>query len=68
MLRPTKWFSYTPTVRAEQIKERLDLIASGRALDILKATDERERERKTFCVGVRWYYETEDLVEIVQVC
>lgn len=49
------------------MQERLALIESGGALELLTATDERERDTKTWCVGVRWYYEREDLLEIVQV-
>ena len=36
-------------------------------MELLTATDERERDKKTYCVGVRWAYEREDLLEIIQV-
>ena len=54
-------------VRAELVQERLEVIRKGGALELLKAADERERPNKTWCVGVRWAYERDDLVEIVQV-
>lgn len=54
-------------VRAELVQDRLDEIQQGHALDILKATDERERENKTYCVGLKWGYERDDLLEIIQV-
>lgn len=54
-------------VRADLVAERLQDIENGRALHLLLETDERERENKTYCVGMRWGYEREDLVEIIQV-
>ena len=39
----------------------------GAALDLLKAADMRERGNRTWCVGVKWAYRREDLMEIVQV-
>ena len=54
-------------VRADLVTERLKAIEAGAALELLQAADDREREHKTCCVGVRWAYKREDLVEIVQV-
>lgn len=56
----------TTAVRANLVRERLDAIEAGSAAEILTETDQRERERKTWCVGVRWDYTREDLVEIVE--
>lgn len=55
-------------VRAELVEARLKEIEDGHAFEILSAADERERANKTYCVGLKWYYEREDLLEIVQVC
>lgn len=55
-------------VRAELVQDRLRQIGQGEALEMLKVTDERERENKTYCVGLKWGYEREDLLEIIQVC
>jgi Fanconi-associated nuclease 1 len=54
-------------VRAELVQKRLQAIEAGKAYDMLLEADERERERKTYCVGLRWGYERDDLLEIVQV-
>lgn len=54
-------------MRADLVAERLQDIENGRALHLLLETDERERLNKTYCVGMRWGYEREDLVEIIQV-
>lgn len=48
------------------VQERLTAIEDGQALELLRTADERERDNKTWCVGVRWAYEREDLLEIVQ--
>jgi Fanconi-associated nuclease 1 len=54
-------------VRAELVAERLQQIEDGQAPELLQITDERERENKTYCVGLKWGYEREDLLEIIQV-
>jgi hypothetical protein len=54
-------------VRADLISERLRLLESSAGPSLLEEIDKRERDRKTWAVGVRWEYERQDLVEIVQV-
>ena len=49
------------------MSKRLNELEAGQGPDILRAVDERERHSKTWCVGVRWQYEQEDLVDIVRV-
>lgn len=49
------------------VKERLDEIEAGKATELLTRTDDRERENRTYCVGLKWGYEREDLAEIIQV-
>lgn len=49
------------------INERLNDIGQGKYLEIIKCTDERERARETYCVGVQWQYERQDLLEIAEV-
>lgn len=46
--------------------ERLKALKKGKAPEILQRTDEEHRPHKTYCVGLRWSYETADLLEIVQ--
>lgn len=55
--------------RKEEIECRLlELKDTQRAVEILQQRDERERESKTWCVGVRWdICEREDLIDIVKV-
>ena len=54
--------------REETIERRLEELANGKAKDIIAAVDEREREKSTMCVGVRWeLFSREDLLEIVEV-
>ncbi len=54
--------------RRDAIEERLErMCKKGEALRMLQETDERERERGTLAIGVRWDFEKEDLEEIVQV-
>lgn len=55
-------------VRADKIAERLEQIRSGEAPALLAEVDARERDRSTWCVGVRWEYERQDLADIVRVC
>lgn len=53
--------------RVSEINRRIVEIGNGEAEGLLKATWEREFERKTCVVGVRWdEYELDDLVEIVR--
>ena len=54
-------------VRADKIAERLEQIRSGEAPQLLAEVDARERDRSTWCVGVRWEYSREDLADIVRV-
>lgn len=53
--------------RAPLVAAHLGRIEAGEAPDILREVDERERDKETWCVGVRWYYERADLLEIVEV-
>ncbi len=54
--------------RREDIEERLDrMTKKGETLKMLREVDERERERGTLAIGVKWAYERVDLEEIVQV-
>lgn len=58
---------YHLAVRGALLEERLDAIEKGRAGEFLEITDDRERPRKTWCVGVSWdLYSKEDLLEIVE--
>lgn len=58
----------TQTARASQIRERLDAIEAGEAVELIREADERERPHKTWAVGCRWEaYEREDLLEIAEV-
>ncbi len=53
--------------RKEAIEERLEKMQKTKvALEMLREVDERERERGTLAIGVRWDFEREDLVEIVK--
>lgn len=55
-------------MRAKEIKTRLkELEEEGKALEILNNVDTKERERLTWCVGMKWKYERQDLEEIIQV-
>jgi fanconi-associated nuclease 1 len=54
--------------RRDEIEERLNrMTKKGETLKMLREVDERERERGTMAIGVRWGYERGDLEEIVQV-
>lgn len=55
--------------RKHAIDRRLEEIKYvGKALEVLAEHDERWRERKTWCVGVRWdICERADLLEIIEV-
>ncbi|KAH8921403.1 hypothetical protein BT69DRAFT_1221552 [Atractiella rhizophila] len=53
--------------RAESISKRLAEIGRGEAAVILEEVDDREREKKTCCVGLHWdRYAKQDLLEVVQ--
>ncbi|KAG7448357.1 uncharacterized protein BT62DRAFT_767164 [Guyanagaster necrorhizus] len=52
--------------RKELIQTRLRKIEDGKAADILERHDRTYRASKTWCVGVKWDYPKEDLLEIVQ--
>lgn len=54
------------TARSTQVRRRLEQIAAGEAPSILREVDERERDKGTLCVGVRWEFERDDLREIVE--
>lgn len=51
--------------RASEINHRLVEIANGSAANIIRAVDEREREKRTCVIGLNWDFELEDLLEIV---
>ncbi|CCG83294.1 Putative uncharacterized protein [Taphrina deformans PYCC 5710] len=50
--------------RASQINHRLAEIENGGYVDLLKKVDEEHREAETWCVGLKWAYALEDLIEI----
>ncbi|RUS18970.1 hypothetical protein BC937DRAFT_88121 [Endogone sp. FLAS-F59071] len=52
--------------RCYEINRRLCDISNGEFGEILKTVDERERERRTWCVGVSWDYEKQDLSEVAE--
>ena len=53
--------------RKEIFEERLEKMGSTKAaLEMLRETDERERERGTWAVGINWEFEREDLEQLVQ--
>ncbi|KAK0482662.1 VRR-NUC domain-containing protein [Armillaria novae-zelandiae] len=52
--------------RKELIQVRLREIEDGRATEILERHDRTYRPSKTWCVGVKWEYPKDDLLEIVQ--
>lgn len=53
--------------RRTLLNQRLAEIAAGDAKDIALGTWDRERERKTWCVGLRWeLLERDDWVEILE--
>lgn len=60
--------THSLAVRRPMITARLTEIESGQASSFLIEADDREREKGTFAVGVRWErFSKEELVEIVQV-
>lgn len=54
------------TARASEINHRIVEIENGRAGDIIKKVWDGEGERKTCVVGLRWEFDVDDLLEIVQ--
>ncbi|PBK93269.1 hypothetical protein ARMGADRAFT_966786 [Armillaria gallica] len=52
--------------RKELIQARLREIEDGKAAEIMERHDRTYRPSKTWCVGVKWEYPKEDLLEIVQ--
>ncbi|KAK0463511.1 VRR-NUC domain-containing protein [Desarmillaria tabescens] len=52
--------------RKELIQTRLREIEDGKAAEILERHDRIYRPSKTWCVGVKWEYPREDVLEIVQ--
>ncbi|KAM3149281.1 hypothetical protein ABEW05_010463 [Botrytis cinerea] len=52
--------------RASEINHRIVEIENGKAADIIREVWEREGERKTCVVGLRWEYERKDLEGIVE--
>lgn len=55
-------------VRADLVAQRLDAIRKGHAGQIIQKVDEQERERGTWCVGVRWdSFTSEDLQDFARV-
>lgn len=54
-------------VRGPMIRQRLSDIEEKGGLDLIKETDDREREKKTWAVGCRWdQYPQQDLLEIAE--
>ncbi|KAK0392774.1 hypothetical protein NLU13_2269 [Sarocladium strictum] len=52
--------------RASEINHRLVEIANGEGETILRRVWEREHERRTSVVGLRWDFDVEDLAELVR--
>jgi Fanconi-associated nuclease 1 len=56
------------TARRQQVEERLAKMETTKgALEMLRETDDRERDKATWAVGIRWDYGREDLEDIVEV-
>ncbi|PWN34329.1 uncharacterized protein FA14DRAFT_161759 [Meira miltonrushii] len=54
-------------VRGPALRQRLVEIENTGGLDLIKQTDDRERERKTWAIGCKWdLYTQEDLLEIAE--
>ncbi|KAK0613017.1 VRR-NUC domain-containing protein [Bombardia bombarda] len=51
--------------RASEINHRLVEIANGGAERLLREVNDRERDRRTCVVGLKWDFEIEDLLELV---
>ncbi|KAL2212651.1 hypothetical protein CC79DRAFT_1318587 [Sarocladium strictum] len=52
--------------RASEINHRLVEIANGEGEQLLRQVWEREHERRTSVVGLRWDFDVEDLAELVR--
>ncbi|KAG2183177.1 hypothetical protein INT43_006172 [Umbelopsis isabellina] len=52
--------------RSFEIYARLRDISNGKAVEILKQVDERERSSSTSCIGVSWSYTFEQLSQICE--
>ncbi|ORY06734.1 hypothetical protein K493DRAFT_295873 [Basidiobolus meristosporus CBS 931.73] len=52
--------------RQQEIETRLTKILAGDYLHLIREVDEKERPRKTQCVGINWGYEIQDLLEIAE--
>jgi len=54
-------------VRRAEVNARLTQISNGDAVALIRATDERERPRKTYAAGCRWDdYSREQLLQIAE--
>jgi hypothetical protein len=53
--------------RLDLINARLQEIGNGNHLKIITEADERERPKKTTCIGINWDYEFQDIIEIAEV-
>lgn len=56
--------SFYPS-RASEINLRLMEISNGEAERLIREVDERERNKKTCVVGLKWDFAVEDLLEVV---
>lgn len=52
--------------RVDIIQDRLQEIEDGKHLEIIETVDQRERPRKTMCMGINWKYEYQDIIEIAE--
>ncbi|KAI9287445.1 VRR-NUC domain-containing protein [Umbelopsis sp. AD052] len=52
--------------RSYEIYTRLREISNGKGLEILKTVYDRESKAKTWCIGVTWDYELDDLLQITE--
>ena len=53
--------------RAETFEARLEAMSKTKvALEFLRETDDREREKGTWAVGLNWEYDRQSLEELVQ--
>lgn len=50
--------------RASEINHRLALIENGGYANLIRQVDENHRASETWCVGLKWTYVLEDLLEI----
>lgn len=51
--------------RASQLNHRLALIENGGGRELIMTCDLENRKAETWCVGLNWTYELQDLLEIV---